>query len=99
MALLIYSLRRKLTRLGLAGLARTLLVLVPAAVLTGGVAALLGWLWDSKLGHATLPLKLGAVFVPGAIAGLVYWLIAFYAKVPAAHEVMAFLRKLGRASE
>ena len=41
-ALLIYSLRRKLTRLGLAGLARTLLVLVPAAVLTGGVAALLG---------------------------------------------------------
>src|SRR5947207_3018525 len=73
-ALLIYSLRRKLTRLGLAGLARTLLVLVPAAVLTGGVAALLGWLWDSKLGHATLPLKLGAVFVPGAIAGLVYWL-------------------------
>jgi hypothetical protein len=32
-------------------------------------------------------LKLGAVFVPGAAAGLVYWLIALGGKVPAAREI------------
>jgi putative peptidoglycan lipid II flippase len=69
--LLIYALRRKLARLELGSLSRTLRVLVPAAVAAGAVAWFLGRLWTSKLGHDTLPVKLGAVFVPSAIAGLV----------------------------
>jgi peptidoglycan biosynthesis protein MviN/MurJ (putative lipid II flippase) len=87
LALLVYALRRKLSRLGLAGLVNTLLVLVPDAVLAGLVAAELAWLWDKQLGHATLWLKAGMVFLPGGVAGLVYWLVALWLKVPAALEM------------
>jgi putative peptidoglycan lipid II flippase len=90
-ALLVYGLRRKFSRLGLKTFANTLLVLVPNAVLAAVVAASLAWLWDTRLGHAGLALKLGAVFVPGAVACAVYWLVALWLKVPAAHEMSALL--------
>ena len=89
--LLLYALRRKLSGLGLAVFGRTLLVLVPAAVLAGAIAAGLLWLWERKLGHATLALRLGAVFGPGGIAGLVYWGVAVAAKVPAATDIARLL--------
>ncbi len=96
LALLTYALRRKLSRLGLNLLKQTLLVLVPNAILAGVIAGALGFLWDKRFGHATLPLKIGAVFVPGGIASVVYWLIAVWAKVPAAHDVfLLFRRRLG----
>ena len=91
LALLVYALRRKLSRLGLTGLVNTLLVLVPDAILAGVVAATLAWLWDKHLGHATLMLKVGMVFLPGGAAGLVYWLVALWLKVPAAQEVTGLL--------
>jgi putative peptidoglycan lipid II flippase len=87
LALLTYALRRKLSRLGLTELVHTLLVLVPDAVLAGGIAALLAWLWDNRLGHATLACRIGMVFVPGGVAVLIYWLVALWFKVPAAREV------------
>jgi len=96
--LLLYALRRKLTNLGLSGFKHTLLVLAPNAVLAGVIAAGLAYLWERKLGHTTLALKLGAVFVPGAIAGLVYWGIAVWAKVPAATDIAAMIfRKFKRS--
>ena len=91
LALLVYALRRKLSRLGLTGLVSTLLVLVPDAVLAGLVAATLAWRWDKQFGHATLVLKVGMVFLPGGVAGLVYWLVALWLKVPAAQEVTDLL--------
>ena len=87
LGLLLYALRRKLGRLELAGLNRALWVLAPNAILAGGVAAALSWLWERHLGHATLGLKLGAVFAPGGVAGLGYWLLALGFKVPAAREM------------
>jgi putative peptidoglycan lipid II flippase len=87
LALLVYALRRKLSRLGLAGVVNTLVVLVPDAILAGVVAAALGWLWEKQLGHATLALKLGMVFLPGGIAVLVYWLVALWFGVAAAREM------------
>jgi len=93
MALLLFALRRKLSRLGLTSILRLLRVLVPAAVLAGVVAALLESAWEKKLGHDTLALKLGAVFVPGAIAGLVYWLLAIVGRVPTAMEIAGFIRR------
>jgi putative peptidoglycan lipid II flippase len=99
-SLLFYTLRRKLARLEMAGLAQDIFTLLGAAVLAGGIAFLLYRAWDGKLGHATLAAKIGAVFVPGAIAGLIYWLIAAWAKVPAAKEMSdLFFKKLGRGSE
>jgi hypothetical protein len=86
-------------RLGLKSFANTLLVLLPNALLTGVVAAVLGWLWETRLGHAGLALKLGAVFVPGAVACAVYWAVALRLKVPAAREMSDLvLRKVRRAS-
>jgi len=100
LALLVYALRRKLSRLGLTGVVRTLLVLVPDAILAGVVAAALAWLWERKLGHATLMLKAGVVFLPGGIAVLIYWLVALWLKVPAAKETTDLLlrpfRKLAK---
>jgi putative peptidoglycan lipid II flippase len=94
LALLVYALRRKLSRLGLTGLVNTLLVLVPDAILAGVVAAALAWLWDKQFGHAVLMLKIGMVFVPGGVAVLVYWLVALWLSVPAAREMMDLV--LGR---
>jgi putative peptidoglycan lipid II flippase len=97
-SLLLYALRRKLKVLGLAEFKRAFLVLAPNAVLAGTVAAVLYAMWERKYGHATLPVKLGAVFVPGAAAGLVYWCVAVWARVPAAREMAAlFQRKLRRS--
>jgi putative peptidoglycan lipid II flippase len=100
LALLVYALRRKLSRLGLTGVVHTLLVLVPDAILAGVVAAVLAWLWDRQLGHTTLMLKVGMVFVPGGIAVLIYWLVALWFGVSAAREmtdlVLQRLRRLAK---
>jgi len=95
--LLLFALRKKLGRLELAALRSTFLPLAVSAA----VAAVLAWwggrLWEVQLGHATLALKIGAVFVPGGIASLVYWLMTLAAKVPAAREITELLsQKLGR---
>lgn len=96
-ALLLYSLRIKLKQLDLAGWGRDLLVLA----IGGGGAGVLAWLvyrfWDAALGHATLPARIGAVFIPMGLAGLLYAGWAFWLRVPAAAEVSRFLmRKLKR---
>jgi putative peptidoglycan lipid II flippase len=90
-ALLTYALRRKLSTLGLIAFTRSLLVLVPSAVGAGILAALLASLWEKKLGHDTLLLKIGAVFGPGAIACLAYWLVALWARLPAATDIAHLL--------
>ncbi len=94
--LLVYALRRKLSRLGLTQFVKSLLVLAPAAVLAGGIAAVLTWLWERNLGHLTFALKFGAVFVPCAVGGLVYWLVAIFGDVAAAREILALLRRVLR---
>jgi putative peptidoglycan lipid II flippase len=93
LALLVYSLRRKLSRLGLTKLRKTLLVLLPNAILAAVIAKVGSILWERAVGHAYLPSRIGAVFVPGAVAGLAYWLIALAAKEPAAHDILKLLRR------
>jgi len=89
--LLVYGLRKKLSRLGLRSFVNTLLVLVPNALLAGVVAATLGWLWEKRFGHAGLALRIGAVFVPGAVAGALYWVVALRFKLPAARDLTDLL--------
>ena len=85
--LLLFALRKKLARLELASLRITLPSLAIAGLLAG-LVAWQGWrVWESSLGHETLALKIGAVFVPAAAAGLVYGIVALAFKVPAAHEM------------
>ena len=89
-ALLLFALRKKLGKLEMAELRRTTLWLVWLAVLAG-IIALIGWkFWEEKLGHATIPLRIGEVFGPAMVAGLFYWTAALTFKIPAAREIFEF---------
>ena len=85
--LLLYALRRKLKKLEMTSLRAELLPLA----LAGAVAGLIAWygwrFWEHSLGHATLALKIGAVFVPATVAGSVYLLATAGAKVGHAREI------------
>jgi putative peptidoglycan lipid II flippase len=88
--LLLFALRKKLGKLEMTPLRETLRTLVLAA-LAAGIIAWTGWRWwEATLGHASLALKIGAVFVPAGIAGGFYWAVAMLCKVPAAKEMTAF---------
>ena len=95
--LLLFALRKKLGKLEMNELRATIRPTALMAVLAG-VAAWCGWMhWEQWLGHETLALKIGAVFVPAGIAGGIYWLLALACKIPAAKEMTAFaLAKLKR---
>jgi putative peptidoglycan lipid II flippase len=95
--LLLYALRRKLARLDFTGLVRNLSLLLAAATIAGLAAyGVFRW-WDGLRGHETLLPRLGGVFLPLTMAGLVYWVLAVSAKVPAAGEVLhLIMRKLKR---
>jgi putative peptidoglycan lipid II flippase len=88
--LLFFALRKKLGKLEMEPLRKIL----PPLLLLTILAGLIAWgnwrLWENTLGHATLPLKIGAVFVPAGVAGLVYWLAALACKIPAAKELVEF---------
>jgi putative peptidoglycan lipid II flippase len=96
-ALLFYALRRKLGKLELPELRRGLLLLLGNALVAGAVAWF-GWrAWDKWLGHATLPLKLGEVFVPMTLATLAYFGLSAWLKLGYTRALTAMLAaKLGR---
>jgi putative peptidoglycan lipid II flippase len=88
--LLLFALRKKMGKLEMESLQKTLLPLALAGVLAG-LIAWQGWqFWEHSLGHTTVALNIGAVFVPAGIAGLVYWLAALALKIPAARETTEF---------
>jgi putative peptidoglycan lipid II flippase len=96
LTLLVYALRRKLKTLELESLKKTFPMLALATALAG-IIAWLGWQWwERSLGHGTLALKIGAVFVPATVAGLCYWLTALAAKVPAAKEITELVLRRAR---
>ncbi|HSU57167.1 MAG TPA: murein biosynthesis integral membrane protein MurJ [Candidatus Dormibacteraeota bacterium] len=98
LSLLVYALRRKLSRLGLTGVRDTLFVLVPDAVFAAILAHFLFQVWDSRFGHTGFWQKFGGVFVPGGIAGFAYWVVALWAKVPAAKDILLLLTRKLRAA-
>jgi len=94
-ALLFYALRKKMSRLEMAGFIREVCTLAAAAVVAGAAAFWLYRVWDGRIGHATLAVKLGAVFVPGGLAGVIYWGIAALARISSATDLTnLLLRKL-----
>ena len=66
--LLLYALRKKMGKLEMESLRATFLPLAVAGILAG-LVAWAGWrFWENSLGHKTIALKIGAVFVPAGIA-------------------------------
>lgn len=98
--LLIYALRRKLKFLNLAGLVKPMLQMIAAGVLAGEAAWLITKAWNKHIGYESLPERLGAVFVPMAIACAVYGLTLAWLKIPQAQEFVQLMlqraRRLGR---
>jgi putative peptidoglycan lipid II flippase len=86
-SLLLYALRHKLKKLELEPLRKALLPLL----LAGAVAGLIAWsgwqIWERSLGHDTIALRIGAVFVPATLASLAYLLATDWAKVGHAREI------------
>ncbi|MSU62370.1 MAG: murein biosynthesis integral membrane protein MurJ [Pedosphaera sp.] len=91
--LLFYALRRKLKHLDLAMLKRTLIVLAVAGTVAGAAAWLTHRSWENSIGHPNIAAKLGAVFVPAILAGVIYWGILLLMKVPQATEVLDMVRE------
>ncbi len=91
--LLVYALHRKLKTLALAPFNRALMALIPAALVAGGIAWYMGRWCQSHWGIQSLPAKIGTVFVPAALAGAVYLLMAVWLKVESAREMLQLIRK------
>ena len=97
--LLGYALRKKLGRLELAEFKNSLEGLLAATVVSGLLVWLAAHFWESRLGHATLGLKIGAVFAPMALGAAVYFGMATWLKIPYVKEIFAlFSRKRGRVN-
>jgi len=94
--LLIYALRRKLGKLDFADIKPRLWQMAVGG-LAGGLAAYgASQAWEASIGGAGLAARLGAVFVPAAAAGLVYFAVLAGLRVPQAQEVLALIKgKLG----
>ena len=87
--LLAYALRRKFKRLAWAELFRHFPGLAGAALVAGGVAWWLKWLWSTQIGHASLLERVGHVFVPMCAATVLYVGIAWWLRVPYANDLLA----------
>ena len=89
--LLLFALRKKLGKLEMESLRKTLLPLAFAGIVAGAIAWF-GWrFWENKFGHETMALKIGAVFVPAIWPGLIYGILALAFKIPAAKEISDLL--------
>lgn len=89
--LLTYALRRKLRTLNLGAVRAAFWRLGALALAAGALAWALWQGWERALGHDTLPLKLGAVFVPAGIAGGLYLAAAWALRMSAARDMAALL--------
>ena len=92
LGLLLFALRKKLKTLEL----KPCLDQLPSILLCGALAGLTAWglrlLWGDFLGHGSLPLKLGEVFVPMITAALTYLGLTLALKVPAAKDVLNLVK-------
>lgn len=91
LSLLTFALKKKLGQLGMEQLRRIFAPLIVAGALAGLTAWGTWQLWEHRLGHHSISLKIGSVFGPAILAGLVYWLIAFVTRIPAALEIVSFI--------
>ena len=91
-ALLVFALRKKLGKLEWSALRAQLPALLGAGIVSGAAAYGVRWLWTKNLGHATLPLRVGEVFVPMVIASGVYLGLGFWLKIPFVKDVLRLFK-------
>ncbi len=91
--LLVIALRKKLKTLEMAPVRNRLLAIAGAALAAGVIAIAVRVSWTRALGHQTLLLRLGEVFVPCAAAAVAYFGIALAMRIPFARDILAVLRR------
>jgi putative peptidoglycan lipid II flippase len=91
LALLLFALSRKLKTLEMAECTAQLPRLAVAGMAAGLLAWSLRWLWQKDMGHATLALKLGEVFLPMTAAAILYVALSWWMNISSAHEMMALI--------
>jgi len=94
--LLLYALRKKLSRLEMADLRGHLAKLLGSAVVAGVIAWFAYKWFDGQFGHHGFVIKLGAVFLPMAIGCGVCFGLAMGMRVPYVHDMFAMLPGLRR---
>lgn len=98
--LLFYALRRKLPKFELLEMRRSIPALLAAAVVAGLVAWSTWKLWQWKVGHADIWMRMGEVFIPLTLGSAAYVGLAMALRVPYAKEIFAAVRlKRKRAAE
>lgn len=90
--LLIYGLKKKLTRLDFADLSPLLLQMTGAGVLGGIVAYVTSMVWERHVGGVNLFQRTGAVFVPISTAAVTYIGVLLWFRVPQAHDILTLIR-------
>ena len=95
--LLLFALKKKLGGLEMESLWKTFLPLALAGIIAG-IIAWFGWHYlEKQFGHATIALKISAVFAPAILAGAIYGILALAFKIPAAKEMLDFALQKFRA--
>ncbi len=90
--LLMFGLKKKLSKLEFSDLRSSLVQMLGAGILAGIFAYAASYAWENKIGGANLYQRLGAVFVPIAIATGTYLGALLWMRVPQAHDVFGLLR-------
>jgi putative peptidoglycan lipid II flippase len=90
--LLIYALKRKLTKVDFSELRPKLFQMFTTGVLAGVLAYFASWSWEEFLGGGTLFKRIGAVFVPIGIAGITYLAVLLWLGVPQAQDIWGLIR-------
>lgn len=94
--LLIYGLKKKLSKLEFSDLRPLFIQMLGAGILAGILAYGTSVGWERYVGGATLFGRIGAVFVPIAIASAVYIGSLVWLRVPQAHDIIQVIRaKIG----
>jgi putative peptidoglycan lipid II flippase len=88
---LFHALRKKLGKLEMGELRRSLPLLAAATAVAGTVAWGTARGWENWIGHATLACKIGAAFVPAAFAVTAYGLVALLGGAQATIEMRELL--------
>lgn len=92
MGLLIFALRKKLSKLQFSDLRGLLIQMIGAGILAGILAYGTSFLWERHVGGATLFERIGAVFVPIGVAGLSYVGVLLWAGAQPAHDIIGLVR-------
>jgi hypothetical protein len=72
--------------------------LAVAGLAAGLLAWSMRWLWQNDLGHATLLLKLGEVFLPMTAATALYFALSWWMNISSAREMMALIAARAKPS-